>query len=222
MRGPRTASLAAVAALLALSGCGSSGQASSPAALKLRREDLLAAVRGLDLASGPVAAEVAAARRAWPRIAHGLPRSISGELRPAIAAAAASAAGIDAPTPLREADALSLTGPAAEIAGLFRTYLLLSSRGWRLIEAAVDEAERGSGAGAAFARENVALYLESVYDGHFTLAQVGKKLRAGYVQLGGAEAFGSALSPAHVDALARAYSEASDRLHPHVGVRLGS
>jgi hypothetical protein len=40
--------------------------------------------------------------------------------------------------------------------------------------------------------------------------------------LGGQAAFGTSLSPAEVHALANAYSEAADRLHPHVGVRLGS
>jgi hypothetical protein len=68
----------------------------------------------------------------------------------------------------------------------------------------------------------VALYIESVYDAHFTLAQVGRKLLDGYRKLGGARTFGARLAQRRVDALARAYSEASDRLHPHVRVRLGS
>ena len=46
--------------------------------------------------------------------------------------------------------------------------------------------EHGSPASARFARENVALYIESVYDGHFDLAQIGKKLPAAYRTLGGA------------------------------------
>ena len=68
----------------------------------------------------------------------------------------------------------------------------------------------------------MALYIESVYDAHFGLAQIGKKLLAGYRKLGGQAAFGAALTQGEVDALADAYSEATDRLHPHVGVRLGS
>jgi hypothetical protein len=91
-----------------------------------------------------------------------------------------------------------------------------------MIAAAVSEIEGGSGAGARFAQENVALYIESVYDAHFTLAQVGRKLRDGYRELGGPGAFGAALAAAEVSALERAYSEVSDRLHPHGGVRLGS
>ena len=73
-----------------------------------------------------------------------------------------------------------------------------------------------------FARANVALYIESVYDAHFTLAQIGKKVLDGYGKLGDGKAFGAALVTDEVEALARAYSEAKDRLHPHVGVRLGS
>jgi len=126
------------------------------------------------------------------------------------------------PAPLQEAGARSLSGPGAELAGLFRSYVVLSARGWRLIAAAVAEIEHGPPASAAFARQNVALYIDSVYDGHFTLAQIGKKLRAGYRTLGGTAAFGAALAAAQVRALEGAYSEASDRLYPHAGVRLGS
>ena len=82
--------------------------------------------------------------------------------------------------------------------------------------------ESGTPASARFARENAPLYIESIYDAHFTLAQIGKKLLAAYDKLGGAEAFGAALTQAEVDALARTYSEANDRLHPHVAVRIGS
>ena len=78
------------------------------------------------------------------------------------------------------------------------------------------------GPAARFARENAALYIESVYDGHFSLAQIGKKLLDGYRKLGGPAAFGTALTQQEVDALAHAYSEDADRLHPHVTARLGS
>ena len=91
-----------------------------------------------------------------------------------------------------------------------------------MILAAIAADEHGPPSAARFARANVGLYIESVYDGHFTLAQIGKQLLAGYGELGGPSAFGSLLSAAEVDALAQTYSEANDRLHPHVGVRLGS
>ena len=67
------------------------------------------------------------------------------------------------------------------------------------------------------------LYIESVYDGHFDLAQIDKRLTRGLSRTRRARLqFGSALTQAEVDALAAAYSEASARLHPHVGIRFGS
>jgi hypothetical protein len=206
---------------LALSACGSSEPASRPA-LKLSREDLIAVCSALERVTAPAGAEVAAAKHAWPSVADGLPRAVTPAARSAIEAAAASAAAIPTPSPLTRAQAPSLTGPASEIAGLFDSYLLLASRGWQLIAATTEKIQRGSSTAARFARENVPLYIESVYDGHFSLAQIGKKLRDGYRALGGASAFGTALTPARVSALAGTYSEARDRLHPHVGVRLGS
>lgn len=206
-----------------LTGCGGSGSQSTPAALKLQREDLLAVTQALRSVQAPVAREVQATKAAWPLIANGLPAdttAISGA--PRAAEAANSAAQLKVPLLLSEAQAATLTGPAAQLAGLFRSYVLLSSRGWKLLDATIDLIEHGSPAGARFARENAALYIESIYDGHFTLAQIGKKLLAGYRKLGGAADFGATFSQAQVDALAEAYSEARDRLHPHVGVRLGT
>jgi hypothetical protein len=220
-RAVRLAALGLVLGAAALCcGCGSAGE--SAAALRLQREDLILVARSLSEVAGPVDAEVAAAKAAWPAIAHGLPPRPSGSARLLIAAAAASSAAIHLPTALQETQVASLTGPAAQIAGLLRSYVLLSSRGWRLIGATLDQIEHGTPAAARFGRSNVALYIESVYDGHFTLAQIGKKLHAGYGKLGGAEAFGTALSERTAAALAARYSEANDRLHPHVGVRLGS
>ena len=210
----------------ALGGCGGSGEAPNPSALALRRQDLVAVARALSAASGPVAAEVAEAKRAWPVIANGLPRVSAYSASPASAAAAsaaaASAAKIAPLAPLGETQARSLTGPAAGVAGMFSNYVLLASRGWRMIAAAASSGESASPAATRFARENVALYIESVYDAHFTLAQIGRKLSSGYRELGGPAQFGSALTAAQVSALEHTYSEASDRLRPHAGVRLGS
>ena len=211
-----------LAGLLALGGCGAAGKASTSPALKLSREDLLAVSHALPPLAGQVAVEVAASRGAWRLIANGLPRSIPASVPPAIAAAAASAGRVIVPAPLREAQTRTLTGPAAEIAGLFGSYALLAARGWRLLGAAVAAIAHAPPAAASFARQNSALYIESIYDAHFTLAQIGKKLRAGYRSLGGAAAFGAALPASQVRALETTYSEASDRLHPHAGVRLGS
>jgi hypothetical protein len=205
-----------------LSGCGKASR--SPAELRLEREDLVAVTRSLRMVQSPIAHELAAARRAWPLVVNGLPggaQTLAGTHAP-IAAAAMSAAQIKTPPLLGEAQAISLTGPGSPLAGLFRTYTVLSTRGWTLINAAIAQIEHGTPADARFARENVAFYIESVYDGHFDLAQIDKHLHDGYRELGGPPAFGRALTQAEVDALGAAYSEATARLHPHVGVRLGS
>lgn len=206
----------------ALSGCGSTH--ATPAELRLEREDLISVSRALRRVENPVAHEVAAAKRTWPLVASGLPagaQALEGTRAP-VASAAASAALIPTPPLLAEAQAISLTGPASALAGLFREYAGLATRGWTLTGAAIDQIAHGSPASARFARENVALYIESVYDGHFDLAQIGKHLTDGYHTLGGQSSFGIALTQDEVDALASAYSEAAVRLHPHAGVRLGS
>jgi hypothetical protein len=208
--------------VIVASGCGDSDDTSSPPALKLQRADLIAAVRPLAALEGPVAKEVAATKIAWPLIVDGLPADVTSIARQPITAATSKAAAIPIPPLFEEVKARTLTGPAAEIVGLFRSFKLLSTRGWTLTSAAIDQIEHGSSAAARFARENVALYIDSIYDGHFTLAQIGKQLHDGYRRLGGPGAFGSALTQSEVDALTRTYSETSDRLHPHVGVKLGS
>jgi hypothetical protein len=222
MRGLSLVLLAGLAAGL-LAGCGGSGKQSTPTALKLQREDLVAVTHALESVRAPVALEVAATKAAWPLIANGLPADTTTISRaPRAADAADGAAQLRVPALFSEQQAATLTGPASQLAGLFRSYVLLSARGWKLLDAAIDQVESGSPASARFARENAALYIESIYDGHFTLAQIGKQLTAAYRKLGGPADFGATLSEGEVDALAQTYSEASDRLHPHVGVRLGS
>lgn len=206
-----------------MAGCGSAGEQLTPAAQKLQREDLAAACRALEQAAVPVEREVAATKAAWPLIANGLgvnARSLSGV--PALAQATRAAARLRLPALFGEAQARTLTGPAAQLSGLFRSYSLLSARGWQLLDAQLAQIRSGSPASARFATENAPLYVESIYDGHFTLAQIGKKLLAAYDKLGGPAAFGASLTQVRVDALARTYSEARDRLHPHVAVRIGS
>jgi hypothetical protein len=217
-----------VAALLLVSsavvvagGCGS-GRSSTPAELKLQREDLIAVVRALRSSEAQVGREVADAKAAWPLVANGLPTNISPSFRPPIAAAGTSAARMELPALLQEGQTATLTGPASQLAGIFRSFTLLATRGWMLIGAAVGQIEHGPATSARFARANVALYIESVYDSHFNLAQIDKKLRTGYRKLGGPTAFGGALTRSELDGVAGFYSEATSRLHPHVGVRLGS
>ncbi len=247
-----TALLALSVLTVALSGCG--GAKAGPAQMRLEREDLVATVHSLRSAEGPVNRELAAAKRAWPLVVNGLPAGSVQSVRAPVRAAALSAAAIPKP-PLFEAH--FLTGAATELAGLFMDFEGLSTRGWGLIGAAIDQIEAASPAGrqssaqsagatrsarnanqaspgtgarstaakvaaARFARANVNLYIESVYDGHFELAQISEKLHKAYENLGGPSAFGGSLTPAEVNAVAAAYSEASARLRPHVGVRLGS
>jgi hypothetical protein len=215
-------SVAAVAiATGALMGCGA-GRPTTPAELKLEREDLIAVAHALRSSEAPVGREVADAKAAWPLVANGLATTISPSVRPPVVAAGESAAKIELPTLLQEEQAATLTGPASQLAGMFRTFTRLATRGWALIGAAVEQIEHGSATSARFARANVALYIESVYDSHFNLAQIDKRLRAGYHKLGGAAAFGEALTQSELDTVADFYSEATSRLHPHVGVRLGS
>jgi hypothetical protein len=191
--------------------------------MRLEREDLAVTARALIGMQAPVAREVVATKAAWPLIVNGLPADVSAvSSSPAVLGAAASAARLRLPALFGEANARSLTGASSQIVGLFRTYALLSQRGWKLLLSSLQEIASGTPAAARFARANAPLYIESVYDAHFTLAQIGKKLLAAYKRLGGPGAFGTALTQAQVDALAQSCSEASDRLRPHVGARLGS
>jgi hypothetical protein len=203
------------------SGCGSASH-STQTGLRLQREDLIAASHALERATGEVAAETAATKAAWPLIANGLSPGLGPAGEAKIAAAARAAAALKLPSAFGELQAARLTGPAASIAGAFRSFAGLSGRGWQMIQYSLGSERSGTGAAASFARRNVGLYIESVYDAHFGLSQIGKKLLAGWEKLGGAGAFGASLPRAEVERLAGVYSEARDRLHPHDGVKLGS
>jgi hypothetical protein len=184
-------------AAFALAGCG--GSTPSPRAMQLERADFVAVSRTLTKAQPSVSSEVAATKAAWHLVVNGLPADTGATPRQAIRQAAERAIAVGVPALFEERQAAALTGPGSGIAGLFR-----------------------SPAGARFARANVDLYIECVYDANFGLAQIGKKLLSGYKKAGGPSAFGSSLTQAEVTALADAFSEARDRLHPHTGVRLGS
>jgi hypothetical protein len=208
-------------AAIPLAGCASARHA-APAASRLEREDLLSVAQALEQARGPVAKEVSAAKTAWRMIANGLPSNAAAISRPAVQDAIDYAGKVGVPTPFQEGEVGELTGPASGLAALFRSYTRLSTRGWQQILAAIEASEHGTPAAARFARENSALYIESIYDGHYSLATIGKQLLHGYKKLGGAAAFGASLTQQEVNALAQAYSQSANRLHPHVGVRLGS
>ncbi len=206
---------------MALAGCGKSASA-SPAELALQREDLVFVARALQSLEGQTNSEVAATKAAWPSVANGLPRRKSGLYTAHVREAIETAEHLQLPTLFDEQQAAALTGAASSIAGLYRAYEELASRGWEMVGSSIYQIEHGSPSSARFSRENVPLYIDSVYDGHFGLAQIGKKLEAAYKKLGGEPAFGVALTQSEVDALAAAYSETRDRLEPHVTVKLGS
>ncbi len=210
------------AAALAVAGCGGSATPLSQEAIRLEREDLAAVARALSAAAPGVQSEVATTKLAWPLVANGLPANTATITRAPIRAATASAVKLKTPTLFSEHTIGSITGPGSKLAGAFRGFVLLSTRGWQMIGAAIDEIEHGSPAAARFARANVALYIESVYDAHYSLSQLGKQLLAAYEKLGGPPAFGSSLTPEEVTTLVQAYSEPSDRLYPHDGVKFGT
>ena len=216
----KAAALLAAGISLAALGCGSGGTPSSPSA-RLEREDLIATARALARAQPEVASEVAASKAAWPLVAGGLPRRAGAPARARIAAAARTAGALKLPSLFGRQRSAGLTGPGASLAGTYRNFVGLSGTGWEMLDHALGAAGAGAAAGA-FAHANAPLYVESVYDGHFGLAQIGKNLLAGYQKLGGANAFGTALTPAEVAHLAAAYSEPAARLHPHPSVKLGS
>src|SRR5450631_3552661 len=96
------------AALIAVAGCGGSSRiASTPAALRLQREDFVAVSRALQTVEVPVAREVATTKMAWPLIANGLPAGSPSSVGPSVAAAAERAAKIKVPGPLEASKAAS-------------------------------------------------------------------------------------------------------------------
>jgi hypothetical protein len=217
----RAAALAILSvAVLAGAGCGKTSTP-SPAELALEREDLVYVVRALQSVQGEAAAEVAATRAAWPQIFAGVGRRRSGLYTPKVRAAIDTASRLDLPTLFEPRPAASLTGPASGLTGLYRAFSGLTTRGWQMIGAAIYQIEHGSPPAARFARDNVALYVNGIYDAHFGLAQIGKQLRTAYTKLGGEAVFGEALSQSEVDSLAQAYSPASTHLDPQVQAKLG-
>jgi hypothetical protein len=212
---PRLAIIVVAAAGL-LAGCGSAASHTpSKRELALQRAQLVLVSKGLRAAEGSVQQEVAASRSAWPLIADGLPQTPSGSLRRAVGNASVRAKRL--PEPPFMAKASELSGPAAGLAGLYEGFSRLAERGWRLIESSIDAIASGSPSIAGFERANSSLYIDAVYDSHFDLALVGKSLTEAYRQLGGAQAFGAALTQSEVNALAAAYSIPAVRLAPHPG-----
>jgi hypothetical protein len=217
----------AVALVLALGGCGGSGEnvrtpkgvlsGKSPAELRLERDDLAIVAHGLVGVQSTIRPEIAASRAAWPAVAHGLPAYVSSATRRAIVKAIRRVRAIATPRFISYAG--QLTGVSAAIAGLELSYEELALRGWTLTRVAADYGARAAGGAgspraAAFLRTNATLYIGCVYDAHYNLSLIGNDLVQGYAQLGGARAFGALLRPAEVKAIASFYSPAAARLMP--------
>jgi len=218
----RAAALLALSAVALLSAGCSGARHVAPGELGLERADFVAVSRALSALEPAVRSEVAASKAAWPSLLDGLPRDVRALPQATIRLAAQRAGAIGQPGVFGEREAAELTGPGSPLAGEFRTYSILCARGWQLISAAIAQIERGPPAAASFARANVGLYIESVYDAHFGLAQIGKQLLADYKKLGGPAAFGTSLTRTQVGTLARAYAEANNRLKPHERLRFGT
>jgi hypothetical protein len=179
----------------------------------VERTDLVQLAHTLQRLQTPTTAEVAAARAAWPSLAGGLPDGVAPALRVEAATADRHAAALTLPAEVTTEG--SLTGPAAELAGMLRSYVRLTQRGWQYLATALAAGSGASAAAARFLRANAALYIYCVYDGHYDLSLIGKTMQSAYRKLGGAPAFGAALTQSQVEALASAYSIPAARLEPH-------
>jgi hypothetical protein len=216
--------LGLLAALGALAGCGSSHSSISRREYALERAQFEQVADELREVQAPVHREVATSRSAWPLIYNGLPKRMSARLQYKVKAASDVAGALPAPRFMTQQ--ATLTGPASGIAGLYEDYDRLAERGWRLTETTVSGIASGPRSVAEFVRANSPLYIDSIYDGHFDLSLIGKKLLEGYekiqdlgkekkfADIGG---FGTALTQREVNALAAAYSIPAVRLEPHPG-----
>ena len=218
--------LLAASALIALAGCGHShvprAQSPSTKRIRLESQDLEAVVRGLQASASSTERASTAAKEAWPYIYTGLPGRLSSEALRSVLAAAADSERVILPVLFHEKASQVLTGPGAELTGLLRDYLALGQRSWEQLVETIRLQSSGPAQAAEFARANVDLYIEGIYDAQFELAQIGKQLEAAYRDLGGPTEFLGPLDQARVSRLAESYSETSGRLYPHVVAKLGS
>ena len=98
----------------------------------------------------PTAAEVAAARVPWPSLAGGLPSVYGPALRVEVAAVERHAAALTLPAEVTTEG--SVTGPAAELAGMLKSYVRLTQRGWQYLAVALGA---GPGSTATHAKAHV-------------------------------------------------------------------
>jgi hypothetical protein len=213
-----------LAALVLVSGCGSRGSSVSRREYALERAQFEQVADELREVQGAVHREVATSRVAWPLIYNGLPERMSARLQRSVKAASDVAGAL--PAPRFMAKQATLTGPASGIAGLYEDYDRLAERGWRLTETGVSGIVSGPVSVQRYVRANSPLYIDAIYDGHFDLSLIGKKLLDGYKKIeglgeqkkfAGIGGFGAALTQREIEALAVAYSIPAVRLEPHPG-----
>ncbi len=108
-----------------------------------------------------------------------------------------------------------LTGAGSAVSGLYALATGLLEHSWKEIQATLTAPRNEPRAALAFLRANVDTYIIAVYDSHFDLSVLGKMVRAGFERLGGAEAFGNALTQAQVSEIEHGYSPPAARLSPH-------
>lgn len=220
-----TAILTLAAALVAvLTGCGAGSSSVSRREYALERAQFEQVADELREVQRDVHREVGTSRAAWPLIYNGLPTRMSASLQSRVKAASDVAGALPAPRFMTQQ--ANLTGPASGIAGLYEDYDRLAERGWRLTETTVSGIVSGPRSVAEFVRANSPLYIDSIYDGHFDLSLIGKKLLDGYDKIedlsqepkfAGIGGFGASLTRREVQALAAAYSIPAVRLEPHPG-----
>ena len=171
----------------------------------------------------------------------GTTRQLAPALRVEVATAERRAEALTLPADVTTEG--SVTGPAAQLADMLKSYVRLTQRGWQYLAAVLaarsgitvrhakahaHQAAPSAGGTAApapgggvstvaarFLRANAALYIYCVYDGHYDLSLIGKVAQSAYLKLGGAPAFGASLTQSQIEALARAYSIPAGRLEPH-------
>jgi hypothetical protein len=208
----------------ALGGCGSGESRISRREYALERAQFEQVADELQEVQGAVHREVATSRAVWPLVYNGLPRRIGARLQSGVKAASDVAGAL--PAPRFMARQATLTGPASGIAGLYEDYDRLAERGWRLTETGVSGIVSGPVSVARFVRANSSLYIDAIYDGHFDLSLIGKKLLDGYEKIeklgtqkkfAGIDGFGARLTQREVQALAAAYSIPAVGVQPHPG-----
>jgi hypothetical protein len=101
----------------------------------VERADLVQLAHTLQQLRTSTAAEVAAARAAWPSLAGGFPDSVAPALRVDVATAERRAATLTLPAEVTTEG--SVTGPAAQLAGLLKSYVRLTQRGWEYLATAL-------------------------------------------------------------------------------------